>query len=133
MTQVFRRRVSDIKAENIIPPRLLEKLAYYSGGRVRDFVRTLGMLAERGWDDSAIEATEAQVNDVLTEARRLAETGIDQGHIDVLAAIAKDLKHRLPQGDLARDLLRYGRLLPYPNESGWFYPHPLLTISLVQV
>lgn len=56
-----------------------------------------------------------------------------RGDIDQLLEIAKDPDHRLPDGDIARELLTYGRLLPYPNESEWFYPHPLLTLSLVRI
>ena len=132
LSEVYRRRVHDLHGENLIPKHLLDKLAYYSGGRARDFVRMIGMLAERGWDDDASEATEAHVDDVLKEARQLVETGLDRGHIEVLEEVAKDPDHRLPPGDLARELLTYGRLLPFPNESEWFYPHPLLTLNLVR-
>lgn len=131
--EVFRRRVRDLGAEDIVPPAQLDRLAYFSGGRLRDFVKSIGMLAERGWDDDAMTATEAHVDDVLKEARLLAETGLDRGHIAVLEGVARDRDHRLPDGDLSRALLTYGRLLPYPNESEWFYPHPLLTLNLVRV
>jgi hypothetical protein len=131
--EVFRHRVRDLHAEHLVPPPLLDKLAYYSGGRLRDFVKSIGMLAGRGWDDDADVATEAHVDDVLKEARQLVETGLDRGHIEVLEQVAHDRDHRLPAGELARALLTYGRLLPYPNESEWFYPHPLLTLSLVRL
>lgn len=131
--EVFRRRVRDLGAENVVPPPLVDKLAYYSGGRLRDFVKMVGMLAERGWDDNATFATPEHVDDVLKEARQLVETGLDRGHIAVLEEVAKDRDHRLPEGDLSRELLTFGRLLPYPNESEWFYPHPLLTLNLVHV
>jgi hypothetical protein len=130
--EVFRRRVRDLGAEGIVPPPLLDKLAYYSGGRLRDFVKSIGMLAERGWDDDAEVATAAHVDDVLKEMRLLVETGLDRGHITVLEEVARDRDHRLPSGDMSRALLTYGRLLPYPNESEWFYPHPLLMLSLVR-
>jgi hypothetical protein len=133
LSAVFGCRVHDLGAKDIVPTPLLEKLAYYSGGRLRDFVRSIGMLAERGWDDDAAVATSDHVDDVLKEARQLVETGLDRGHIAVLEEVARDRDHRLPDGDLSRELLTYGRLLPYPNESEWFYPHPLLTLNLVQV
>jgi len=131
--EVFRRRVRDLGAEDIVPLPLLDKLAYYSGGRLRDFVKSISMLAERGWDDDANVATPEHVDDVLKEARQLVETGLDRGHIAVLEEVARDRDHRLPEGDLSRALLTYGRLLPYPNESEWFYPHPLLTLNLVHL
>lgn len=130
--EVFRSRVRDLRADGIIPPPLLDKLAYYSGGALRDFVQSINMLAERGWDDQATIVTEAQVSSVLREARLLVETGLDRGHIDLLKEVARDPERRLPDGQLARDLLAYGRLLPYPNESEWFYPHPLLMLNLVR-
>ncbi len=131
--EVFRCRVRDLGAETFIPPPLLDELAYYSGGRSRDFVKSIGMLAERGWDDNVSVATAAHVDDVIKEARQLVEIGMHRGDIDALHEIAKDPDHRLPDGDIARELLTYGRLLPYPNESEWFYPHPLLTLSLVRI
>ena len=132
LVDVFRCRVRDIHGEGLVSDSLLKRLAYYSGGRARDFVKTIGMLAERGWDDDAPAATEAHVEDVLKEARALVETGLDRGHIELLEEVVRDPEHRLPPGDLARELLTYGRLLPFPNESEWFYPHPLLTLNLVR-
>jgi len=35
--------------------------------------------------------------------------------------------------ELYRVVLTYGRLLPYPNKSVWYYPHPLLTLNRVKV
>ena len=130
--EVFQRRVQDLAAKDIVPAPLLEKLVYYSGGRLRDFVKSIGMLAERGWDDDAAVVTSTHVDDVIREARLLVETGLDRGHIALLEAVVRDPRHRLPEGDVARALLTYGRLLPYPNESEWFYPHPLLTLSLLR-
>lgn len=131
--EVFRRRVRDLGAESYVPPPLLDKLAYYSGGLLRDFVKSIGMLAERGVDDNASVVTVAHVDDVIKEARQLVEIGMHRGDIDLLHAIVKDPDHRLPDGKIARELLTSSRLLPYPNESEWFYPHPLLTLSLVRV
>src|SRR6185436_15294802 len=45
LEEVFRRRVRDLRAEDIVPPALLDRLAYYSGGRLRDFVKSISMLA----------------------------------------------------------------------------------------
>jgi hypothetical protein len=130
---VFRCRVRDLGAEACIPSPLLDKLAYYSGGRLRDFVTSIGWLAERGWDHNASVVTAAHVDDVIKEARLLVELGMYREDIDLLYEIAKDPLHRLPDGDRSRELLTYGRLLPYPNETEWFYPHPLLTLSLVRI
>ncbi len=125
--EVFRRRTSDLRGGEIVPQALLRKLAYYSGGRARDFVRSVRMLAARAWDADAEVATEALVDKVIEEARRLMETGLDSDDIALLLRVASDPDHELPGGEKARELLSYGHLLPYSNGSEWFYPHPLLT------
>lgn len=129
---VFRRRIADLRAADLVPDDLLRRLAYYSGGRARDFVKLIRALAEQGWIDDAQHATPALVDRVLDEARRLLETGLDAGHIEILEKAAADPQHRLPAASGARELLDYGKLLPYPNESEWYYPHPLLTMHLVR-
>jgi hypothetical protein len=72
------------------------------------------------------------VTKVLDETRRLLETGLDEGHIEVLEGLMADPRHRIPSDGKARELLTYGQLLPYPNESEWYYPHPLLTMHLLR-
>ncbi len=121
---LFRRRVSDLGAEDIIPEPLLDHLAYYSGGRGRDFVRTIRMLGDRGSDDEVPMATEAMVNDVIKEARQRVELGLDKGDYAVLEAAARDPKHDLPPDEKARTLLALARLLPFPNESELVLPRP---------
>jgi hypothetical protein len=130
---LFRRRVNDLGAEDVIPEPLLDELAYCSGGRGRDFVRTIRMLGDRGSDDEAPVATKAMVDDVIKEARLRMELGLDKGDYAVLEAVARDPKHELPPDEKARMLLSYARLLPFPNESEWFYPHPLLMINKVRL
>jgi len=133
MADIFRHRVKGLGAEGLVPGPLLDKLAYYSGGRSRNFVRMIHMLGDRGWTKDAPAATEAMVDGVIDEARRLIESGLRKEHVALLKAIALDPAHELPAGANAEDLLSFARLLPYPNESEWFYPHPLLLISKVKV
>jgi hypothetical protein len=130
--ELFDRRTADLAAPALLPRPLLEQLAYRSGGRARDFVRFIRELAKVAWQADAPAATEAQVARVLDEQRRLRETGLHKGHIRLLEAIAEDPRHELPEGELAQELLSYGSLLPYPNESEWYYPHTLLTMNLVR-
>ncbi|HSN97952.1 MAG TPA: hypothetical protein VLS89_06625 [Candidatus Nanopelagicales bacterium] len=129
---LYRRRTSDLGVSDLVHRPELERLAYLSGGRARDFVKSIRMLAEQCWLDDVPSATPAQVEAVVDSARRLLETGLDRGHIRVLESIMMDSKHRIPEDDKARELLAYGHLLPYPNESEWYYPHPLLTLHLLQ-
>lgn len=131
--EIFKRRIQDLpRARDILSNEQLDRLAYYSGGRARDFVRTIRSLAEQGWIHDAAEATPALVDKVIDEQRRLLEGGLDAGHIEVLESVVADPLRRLPKGEVARELLDYGKLLPYPNESEWYYPHPLLMMHLVR-
>ena len=59
--------------------------------------------------------------------------GLNRGHMEILQAIAADPEHRLPRDELAKKLLTTGALLPYPDGSEWYYPHPLLMIRFLRV
>lgn len=129
---IYGRRTADLHGDELIRAPLLRRLAYYSGGRARDFIRSIRMLAAKAWDSDANEATPELVDKVIDEARRLMETGLDSGDVALLSRVANDPDHELPEGEKARELLSYGHLLPYSNGSEWFYPHPLLTIRKVR-
>jgi hypothetical protein len=130
LCELYRKRLADLPAGVYVDPADLEDLAYFSGGRVRDFVTMIGTLAGFVWDADAPRASKDMVRRVLDKERRLLEQGLDRGHLQVLKSIVDDPAHRLPEGvpddKRVRDLLTYGRLLPYSNGSEWFYPHPLL-------
>jgi hypothetical protein len=132
--ELYVQRVKDLGPEalELVGPQLLETLAYHSGGRARDFVRFIRSLTELAWDQDAQAATPELVEAVLDEWRLRQETGLHTGHIQLLQNVMKDPEHRLPPGELAEELLNYQHLLPYPNDSEWYYPHPLLTMHLVR-
>jgi len=129
---IYKRRTVDLAGGELIQVPLLRRLAYYSGGRARDFIRSVRMLAAKAWDADMDEATPALVDKVIDEARRLMETGLDSGDVALLSRVANDPDHELPEGEKARELLSYGHILPYSKGSEWFYPHPLLTIRKVR-
>ncbi|WNG62383.1 AAA family ATPase [Archangium gephyra] len=131
---LYEQRVKDLgdEALGLVGPELLGELAYRSGGRARDFVRFIRSLAEVAWDQDAAAATPELVKQVLDEWRLRQETGLNKEHIRLLQDVMKDPEHRLPPGEVALKLLDYQHLLPYPNESEWYYPHPLLTMHLVR-
>jgi hypothetical protein len=131
-TQLFLRRTEDLGGAALIEQPLLDYLAYYSGGRARDFVKMIRLVAEEAWQADVDAATEAIVDSVIEQERLLLETGMHRGHIDVLEAVMRDPDHRLPKDDLVWELLTLSRLLPYPDHSEWFYPHPLLTRHLLK-
>jgi hypothetical protein len=131
---LFELRARDLPGGGaVLSEPQLDKLAYYSGGRAREFVTFIRRLAELAWQKDVDAATDELIDRVLDERRRHRETGLHKGHIRLLEEIAKDPKHQLPEDPLAQDLLSYGTLLPYPNESEWYYPHPLLLLHLLQV
>jgi hypothetical protein len=130
---LFERRTRDVDGASLITRPLLEQLAYRSGGRARDFVRFIRELAKEAWLLDTPAATEELIRKILDHQRRLRETGLNKGHIELLEEIASDPAHQLPANPLAQDLLSYQALLPYPNESEWFYPHPLLMMHLVRL
>lgn len=131
--ELFARRVADLGAADLLDPGLLDRLAYYSGGRAREFVVFVRRLSELAWDEAAASVTPAMVDKVLDERRRRREMGLTREKIRLLEAVAADPEHRLPDGDDASALLATGALLPYPDGSEWYYPHPLLTMNLVRV
>lgn len=132
--EVWQRRVSDLPGgAGLLTSAQLDTLAYYSGGRAREFVTFLRRLAELAWSDDVDCATDELINQVLDERRRHRETGLHKGHIRVLEEVAKDPGHQLPEDPLAQELLSYGTLLPYPNQSEWYYPHPLLLLHRIRV
>ncbi|MBM7112598.1 hypothetical protein [Archangium primigenium] len=132
--ELYARRVSDLgpAAQDMVSEAHLNTLAYRSGGRSRDFVRFIRSLSELAWDKDVASATPDLVKQVLDEWRLRQETGLNKDHIRLLEDVARDPEHRLPAGSLAYELLDYQHLLPYPNDSEWYYPHPLLTMHLVQ-
>ena len=129
---LFDKRVADLGVPDLVPRPLLEQLAYRSGGRARDFITFIRNLAEVAWRDDAPAADDAIVREVLDDRRRQREMGLHAGHIRLLEEVAADPRHALPDSPLAQELLNYQTLLPYPNESEWYYPHPLLTMHLIR-
>lgn len=131
-SDLFDRRVPENKTHELVPKPLLDRLAYYSGGRAREFVVFIRRLAELAWDADVDTATDELVAKVLDERRLRREMGLHRGHIKLLEAVIKDPEHRLPEDELAYKLLTNAALLPYPDGSEWYYPHPLLTMNLVR-
>jgi hypothetical protein len=129
--ELYDKRTSDLDVTGTIGPEHLDRLAYYSGGRARDFVRLVREVALRGMVDDKPHADAQMIQKVLDAARLLAENGLNEAHRRVLDQVMKDPRHLLPEGDEVYDLLHWDRLLPYPNESEWFYPHPLLTLHFL--
>lgn len=114
------------------PDAIVDRLAYYSGGLNRDFVRMVQIAAGEAWDLEAESLTDEIVDFTLREARRLKEAEINRKEIELLEQVMNDPERRLPEGDMAAALVDQQRLLAYPNETTWYFPHPLLTLALLK-
>lgn len=121
--EVFRRRTDDLG--DIVPEPLLRKLGYYSGGRMREFVRLIRELSGPAWDNRLVQVNEAIVDGALDSLREETEAGLTQKHLNVLRRLLEN-PDVLPDDGVVAEMLDLCLILPYPNESGWFFPHPLL-------
>ncbi len=130
---VYRRRVADLEADGrpLISETQLRSFAYYSGGRARDFVRMVQLAAEKAWHADVDAATDDIVAEARDDTRQLFEYGMHRGVIDVLQQVRDDPEHRLPDDPAVWELLAHARLMPYPGDTEWYYPHPLLTLGVL--
>ncbi len=126
------RPASERLPDKPFPDEIVERLAYYSGGVVREFIRMAHTAAGEAWEANAPSVTVAMVDVVLEEFRSAKQTRMTVGEIDLLRRVIADPEHGLPSDETAFELLRQQRLLPYPNDNPWYYPHPLLTLSLLK-
>jgi hypothetical protein len=115
-----------------LPQPIIDRLAYYSGGVARDFIKLMRLAALEALVDEVEQINDAIVDRVLREARADKEYFMSDLEISLLERVADDPKHRLPGDELALDLLIQRRLLAYPNETTWYFPHPLLTLALLE-
>lgn len=138
LADVFARRLTDLEPPrgvassiDVLPKALLDRLAQFSGGRVRDFVRLIRLAAEQAYDESTSIVNGPIVEGCLHERRRVIEMGLTRADLKVLEEVARDPQHLLPDSDRVDRLIATDRLLPFPNDSEWYYPHPLLTLRLM--
>lgn len=131
------KRVAAVSKEATPPPgafpgELVDRLAYYSGGVNRDFVRSMRMAAGEAWHAEAEALTRGIVDITLREARRRKEAAMNGEEIGLLERLMIDPERKLPSGHVAAALASRQCLLAYPNETTWYYPHPLLTLALLK-
>ncbi|MCA9687044.1 MAG: hypothetical protein KC457_33060, partial [Myxococcales bacterium] len=122
--EVYRRRTADLPAE-LIPEALLRKLAYYSGGRMREFVRLIRETTGPAWDESLPAADDRVVEQAIESLREETEAGLTSRHMEILRSLLAD-PELLPDDDAVAEMLDVCLILPYPNQSEWFFPHPML-------
>ncbi len=125
---VFRLRVADLESVPLSATHLT-RIAYYSGGRAREFVRLVRAVALEHLLAKADASRADLVEAVLRQHRLDIERGLHTGHIAVLKSVKDDPEHRCPEGDLVWELFRSEVLLPHPDGSPWYYPHPILLLG----
>ncbi|KIG13966.1 hypothetical protein DB30_07382 [Enhygromyxa salina] len=139
--QLVARRLEHVRAllakdeltgpDDPLPQAELERLAYYSGGVARDFVTMVRDAAAEVLVDGREQVDGEIVDRVLRQERKRREFYMDKQEIELLEGVIADPLRGLPGGELALNLLREKRLLAYPNNTTWYYPHPLLTLALL--
>lgn len=132
---VAHRRLAGLEHPNsrlVFDSAVLDRLAWCSGGRLRDFMRLVRMLA----DEAMIEdrrVTDELVERVVNEARKDKERGVNKDQLRLLQEVLDDPSHELPGDDAALELEARQLLLVYPNKSEWYLPHTLLLLHKLKV
>lgn len=129
--KLTRRRMEGLSVT--LTPECTAELAYYSGGHVREFMRLVRHLVDHVYDAAAPEATLAHARLAVEDRRPTLESGLDEKDVALLEGVAKSERHLLPGDERVGRLLQRYALLPYPNESEWYFPHPMLTKSLLRL
>ncbi len=120
--EVFRRRTSD--GDPVLEPAVVDALAFWSGGRVREFVRLVNDALFEALPGGRVD--QAVADGVLDHHRRTLEVDLHRGHYAALEALVADPQQQLPGSDEALFLLRTHRILPFLDGGTWYWPHPLL-------
>ncbi|MCB9760705.1 MAG: hypothetical protein H6739_12760 [Alphaproteobacteria bacterium] len=132
LLEVFARRVVDLPGgPECIAEGELRRLAWHSGGLLRDYARLIREIAEDAWDRELERADRQAVERAIDTLRRRVEGGLNRRHIALLQEVADDPRHKLPDDDKVSELLDNHWLLPYSNGSDWYMPHPLLSLRQV--
>jgi hypothetical protein len=125
-------RGESVPSDAPVPTPVVDRLAYYSGGLVRDFVRMVAFAASEAWEAQVDVMSDEIVDETLRDARALQELRITSDEIALLERVMLDPEHKLPTDSLAYELQRQQRLLPFPNDTPWYYPNPLLTLVVLK-
>jgi hypothetical protein len=82
-------------------------------------------LSGPAWDRSLPYADEGVVERAIEHMREETEGGLTRRHLHVLRGLLDD-PGELPDDDVVGEMLDVCLILPYPNESEGYFPHPLL-------
>jgi hypothetical protein len=110
----------------------VRRLAYSSGGRLRDFMKLMTETAVEALLEDAPRAEDEHVRRAIDTLRREREEGLNRAELNLLSELLADPLRLLPEGQIALDLLQKNCLLVYPNDSKWYLPHPLLMMHILK-
>jgi hypothetical protein len=117
---------------DVLPDPLLERLAWCSGGRPRDFMGFMRAIAARAHHSCLARVDSGLLGSIIDDERRCRSDGLNDDEIKLLESLARDPAHRLPGSDIAIDLLEQQLILSYPDGDAWYLPHPLLMLTLIR-
>lgn len=132
LTQARSRLIDGSGPPDPFPTELVDELAYYSGGVTRDFIKLVRLATSKALRANAEALDVSMVEYALRESRRAKERAMNAAEIELLERLMIDPDRKLPEGEIAATLIGEQRLLAYPNETTWYYPHPLLTLALLK-
>ena len=114
---------------DVVPSAHIRRLGRASGGEVRRFLEMLQHVVERAYQDDAPGSTDEILAAVIDTWRRRWESGLTSDDIAALTRIAAS--KMISSADVDQRLLDERCVVAFPNESVWYFPHPLLTLRLV--
>lgn len=139
--RAFFRKVVELRLDPTgvtVETAAIDRLAWLSGGRVRDFMHLLRESIVAAFADDTAAIGMPHAIRAIDSRRRLKEGGMHAGHVEILRALRDDPERRLPAPperadgrNFVQDLLDAQNIVVLPNESEWYFPHPLLTLNVV--
>lgn len=117
------------EGEPLLTERQIVQLAWASGGLIRVFCEMIQGVARAGWLDDTV-ATSAIVDHEIDQWRRRWEENLHLRDIETLQAVRE--ARQLIGDDHELALLDQRCIVAWPNDSRWYYPHPLLLLKLLQ-
>ena len=121
---VARTKAAGVAAE-LAPREVIDTLGWASGGMSRVFLGMVGDAVAAAWDEDCAVLSDTHVATVIDKWRRRWEEGMTSTSHEALDAVAA--AYNVDGSELQAKLLDELCIVPFPNQSVWYYPHPLLT------
>lgn len=127
--ELWNRRALDAEfSVDLMQPALVRRLAWASGGSIRDFSEMVRDIARLGWSQEC-PADLAHIDQVVDEWRRRWEHGLNSAELTTLREVLQS--RRLPGDEIDQRLLALRCIVAWPNETVWYFPHPLLLLRML--